>query len=623
MKKAILIVLMALMLVIPAYAAEGDVATDQPIQQEQEPVVVASLEELQAAIDAAEDGDTIILLNKIILNNVSLICEKDIAIKGIADSDCFFSISGDCELSGLKLFSDCSRSTFALIESIGNKVCNVKISDCQFIRNGNNNVFNSTLLINIFSGNIVFENCKFLNEEGTTLSISSAATVNIENCFFTGTHTLFAGGAINNSGHLTINNTEIVGNSSGLGGAIYNDGLLTVSNSIIRRNTGKNEFDVVEGNDIYSRGVLTITDEQSADEGFYEETTGEKLALPLTDYTGIARLTYLTEEQAAEYFAPAPDDNNGEDTPPEQPQPPQQPGDQTGDDDTTGGEQPPQGPAQPPEGEGTDNPDNPDSGDQNAPQEPVQPPQDGNEDDPTDTPSQPPQDDTPDNPTDTTPNTPQPPQKPSDGGNGDYDDYTPPIDYRPSQRPTKPTEDDTPQEQPDIPAITKPQLACNGAVIDTSRTVVLLGYGDGLPHEDDPLTRAQLATIIYRLLDDESVAKYSNARLAFADVAADAWYTTSVKTIQAAGIVNGVGNGRYDPNGKVTWSQILAVLSRFVEQKEYTLQHIQYSGWAQEAIQTAVALNWIEDRADFTPDAVISRGELVQLVNSVLELYRA
>ena len=623
MKKAILIVLMALMLVIPAYAAEGDPATDQSIQQEQEPVVVATLEELQTAIDVAEDGDTIILSKKIILDNVSLICKKDITIKGIADSDCFFSISGECELSGLKLFSDCSNLTFALIESGSNKVCNVKINGCQFIRNGNNDVFNSTFLINIFSGNVEFKNCEFLNEESTTLSISSAATVNIENCFFTGTHTLFAGGAINNSGHLTINNTEIVDNSSGLGGAIYNDGSLTISSSIIRRNIGKNEFDVVEGNDIYSRGVLTITDEQSADEGFYEETTGEKLALPLTDYTGIARLTYLTEEQAAEYFAPAPDDNNGEDTPPEQPQPPQQPGDQTGDDDTTGGEQPPQGPAQPPEGEGTDNPDNPDSGDQNAPQEPVQPPQDGNEDDPTDTPSQPPQDDTPDNPTDTTPNTPQPPQKPSDGGNGDYDDYTPPIDYRPSQRPTKPTEDDTPQEQPDIPAITKPQLACNGAVIDTSRTVVLLGYGDGLPHEDDPLTRAQLATIIYRLLDDESVAKYSNARLAFADVAADAWYTTSVKTIQAAGIVNGVGNGRYDPNGKVTWSQILAVLSRFVEQKEYTLQHIQYSGWAQEAIQTAVALNWIEDRADFTPDAVISRGELVQLVNSVLELYRA
>ena len=388
---------------------------------------------------------------------------------------------------------------------------------------------------------------------------------------------MFAGGAINNSGHLTINNTEIVDNSSGLGGAIYNDGSLTISSSIIRRNIGKNEFDVVEGNDIYSRGVLTITDEQSADEGFYEETTGEKLALPLMDYTGIARLTYLTEEEAAEYFPPE----------------------------------------QSPEGEDKDNPaENPDNTDQDIPQKPEQPPEQ---------PIEPPKDNATDDPADTIPDTPQQPQEPADGGN----DYTPPVDYRPSQRPTrpststKPTGDSKPQTQPDTPAPAKPQLACNGAVIDTSRTVVLLGYGDGLPHEDDPLTRAQLATIIYRLLDDESVAKYSNARLAFADVAADAWYTTSVKTIQAAGIVNGVGNGRYDPNGKVTWSQILAVLSRFVEQKEYTLQHIQYSGWAQEAIQTAVALNWIEDRADFTPDAVISRGELVQLVNSVLELYRA
>ena len=623
-------------LAVPAYAneIESSFVSEQTIQQEEaiEPVVVASLVELQAAIDAAEDGDTIILSKTITLNNVSLICTKDIEIRERTDNHCFFSINGDCELSGLTILSDYSRSTFALVESIGSKTCNVKISDCQFIRNGNNDVLNNMFLINIFSGNVVFENCKFLNEESTTLSISSAAAVSIENCFFTGTHTLFAGGAINNSGHLTINNTEIVGNSSGLGGAIYNDGSLIVSNSIIRRNTGKNEFDVVEGNDIYSRGVLTIVDELSADEGFYEETTGEKVELPLVDYVGTARLTYLTEEQAAEYFAPALDDNNGEDTSPEQPQPPQQPGDQTEDNDTTGEEQPPQGTTQPPIGEGADNPDNPDSGDQNTPQKPVQPPQDGNEDDPTDTPSQPPQeptqppqDDTPDKPTDTTPDTPQPPQKPSDGNSGNDDDYTPPVDYRPSQRPTKPstgtrpTEGNKPQEQP-TPA--KPQLACNGAVIDTSKTVALLGYGDGLLHEDDPLSRAQLATIIYRLLEDDSIAKYSNAQVAFSDVAADAWYAPYVRVIQAAGIVNGVGNGKYNPNGTVTWAQIITILTRFVEPQEHTLQHIQYSGWAEQAIQTAVSLGWIEDSADVTPDAVISRGELVRFVNGVLAMYR-
>jgi len=72
----------------------------------------------------------------------------------------------------------------------------------------------------------------------------------------------------------------------------------------------------------------------------------------------------------------------------------------------------------------------------------------------------------------------------------------------------------------------------------------------------------------------------------------------------------------------VTWVQIVTVLSRFVEPQEYTLQHIQYDGWAQEAVQTAVALGWIEDSADFKPDSIISRGELVQLVNRVLELNR-
>ena len=633
MRKAILILLMALVLVIPAYAAEGDAATDQPIQQEQEPVVVATLDELQAAINAAKDGDTIILLKKIDLNNVSLICTKDITIRGGTDNHCFFSISGDCELSGLKILSDDSRSTFALIENIGNKVCNVKINDCQFIRNGNNDLFNNTFLINIFSGNVEFKNCKFLNEESTSLHISSEATVNIENCFFTGTHTLFAGGAIYNSGYLAINNSKIADNSSGLGGAIYNDGSLSISNSIIKGNVGKNEFDVVEGNDIYSRGVLTITDEQSADSGFYEETTGEKLALPLVDYTGTARLTYLTEEQAADYFAPALDDNKDEDTPPEQPQ---EPGDQTGDDDTTGGEQPPQGPTQPPEGEGTDNPDNPDSGDQNTPQQPEQPPHGSNEDDPTDTPPQPPeqpteppQDDTPDNPADTAPDTPQPPQKPSDGDNSGDDNYIPPADYTPLQRPiwpvvtAKPTEDNKPQDQPkNNPAPAKPQLACNGAVIDISRTVVLLGYGDGLLHEGEPLTRAQMATVIYRLLDDESIALYSNTQVAFTDVAADAWYAPYVRVIQAAGIVNGVGDGKYDPEGTVTWAQIITILTRFVEQQDYTLQHIQYNGWATQAIQTAVSLGWIEDRADFSPDAVIGRGELAQLINDVLALYR-
>ena len=173
------------------------------------------------------------------------------------------------------------------------------------------------------------------------------------------------------------------------------------------------------------------------------------------------------------------------------------------------------------------------------------------------------------------------------------------------------------------PTAPAPTLVCGNAVLDTSRSVVLQGYGDGLLHLEDSLTRAQMATILYRLLDEKSIAEYEAAEAAFTDVPADMWCSRYVSTIAKAGIVAGVGNGCFYPNDKLTWAQILTVLSRFTEPKACALQHIQYDGWAVEAVQTAVALGWIEDSADFAPNAIISRGDFMQLVNGVLTLYRA
>lgn len=631
MRKAILIVLMALVLVIPAYAAEGDPATDQPIQQEQEPVVVATLDELQAAIDAAEDGDTICIANTISISGEVIETDKNIVITH-SDEFCgtMFRIKDGTIISGFKFIDNSNGDDSNITIGIISAPDEVVVRQCSFNCSGNG----LTRFIDI-SGGILetfakIENCTFNGATNGAVSAKGNTNVVIDSCIFNGNSNYLPGGSISTSEKLFIRNSVILGGSATSGGGIFNRGELTISGCQINDNTVASPQ---YGSDIFSIGTLTISDIVQENYNYYEESTGEKVILPLVDYKNDTKLICLTEKQAADYFAPALDDNKDEDTPPEQPQ---EPGDQTGDDDTTGGEQPPQGPTQPPEGEGTDNPDNPDSGDQNTPQQPEQPPHGGNEDDPTDTPPQtpeqpeePPQGDASDKPVDTTPDTPQPPQKPSDGDNSGDDNYTPPADYRPSQRPiwpvvtVKPTEDNKPQDQPENnPAPAKPQLACNGAVIDASRTVVLLGYGDGLLHESDPLTRAQLATIIFRLLDDDSIALYSNTQVTFTDVAADAWYAPYVRVIQAAGIVNGVGDGKYDPEGTVTWAQIITILTRFVEQQNYTLQHIQYQDWAEQAIQTAVARGWIEDRADFTPDAVIGRGELAQLINNVLALYR-
>lgn len=209
---------------------------------------------------------------------------------------------------------------------------------------------------------------------------------------------------------------------------------------------------------------------------------------------------------------------------------------------------------------------------------------------------------------------PEPTPEPTPTPDNDDDD-TPPV-----SRPSRPSRPAVSKPKPTAPA---PTLVCGNAVLDTSSSVVLQGYGDGLLHLEDSLTRAQMATILYRLLDEKSIAEYEAAEAAFTDVPADMWCSRYVSTIAKAGIVAGVGNGCFYPNDKLTWAQILTVLSRFTEPKACALQHIQYDGWAVEAVQTAVALGWIEDSADFAPNAIISRGDFMQLVNGVLTLYRA
>ena len=587
--------------------------------------------------DAAEDGDTIAISSKIEIRENCSVGVEDKVITVVPDSSLtdnalFYVVPYDIE-----------NVVFENIVMDGNEIDNLSAIDFGIykpsVENGTITISNVTFqhfncnysVLTLHWLNAIIQDCVFTyNTTGRScmeISINASATVTnttfidnyassngsgigircngnaiIDGCTIKDNKTLensfgrSGGGIYIDSGKtVEIRNTIITGNSADVGGGILNDGKLKMIDTIIYGNQASGCADDIRSfqnsslSVQYSVGMketYSIIDLDDEPVGFYSDY----------DYNRFDKEThieFLGETLELENILP----NNSlfgakfifaselPEPPTEPPQPPQE-GDQTGDDDNaTGGEQPSQEPTQPPQGGSGDNP------------------------------------------ADTTPNTPQPPQKPSDGGNSN-DDYTPPIDYRPSQRPVKPStgpkpeEDSKPQEQPDVPASTKPQLACNGAMIDTSRTVVLLGYGDGLLHENDPLTRAQLATIIYRLLDDDSIAKYSNAQLAFSDVAADAWYAPYVRVIQSAKIVNGVGGGKYNPNGTVTWAQVVTILSRFVEPQEYAMQHISYDGWAIEAIQTAAANGWIMDSADFDPDAIISRGELVRLVNGVLAMYR-
>lgn len=541
-----------------AYDIEGGKQSQE--SENQTTVTVSTLEELETAIAAAEDGDTIALSATIQFDGRNLISDKDITLVRAENfSNNFFRFYYKAgQISGITIYDDMESIGAVSIENTNSADCKVTFSDCNFI--GENNPFSFS--VNIFSGNVEFSNCSFESNKDSALNIGLDSTVVVDGCTFADNETIMQGAAIKNAGCLELKNSVIENNQAGIGGGIYNTGMLSITNCQFMDNTSVDD----KSADIYSSGTLTITDDPQDGAGYYEESIGEKVSLPLADYTSTAKLKWLTDEQAAEYFAPVEPDEPEE----QEPSP----------DDTEDG------------GEATDAPVTP-------PNQPEQP-EDGNGD------SLPSEDEEP-------PTTPESPQdKPDDNEN----DHEPTIIYRPVYVyvPVEP--------EPEEPEPVEPSLICGDAVIDVSRSVVLDGYTDGLLHLEDGLTRAQFMTILYRLLDEETLERYETTDTVFTDVAPDAWYCRYVSTIANAGIVCGTGDGNFDPEAQLTWGHIVTILSRFVEPQECELQNIQYDGWAADAVETAVVLGWITDHAAFNPDAAINRGELAYFINYVLGLYR-
>ena len=541
----LLVFTLVLSMATSAFAAEGTDCGEQPQDQEDQTApTVSTLEELQAAIAAAKDGDTIAISEEITLDAVTLETNKRIVIirSDTYPSGTLIRLYNGAKISGF-IFEEPTDSTIICVSSWETAI---EIKNCQFIGNS----MNTQSFINAYGGinypnQVRIDSCYFDGATKSAIVCTNGLTLTITDSGFTDNSSLTQGGAIYSSSTLILDNCIFTGNKAVSGGGVYCSGDLTITDCQFSENQIENK---TFGTDILSLGILTMTDDPRDGTGYYEESTGEKIVLPLTDYASTAKLIFLTDEQAAEYFAPEEPDN-----PDEEP-------------DT------PETPSEPPE-----QPDNGEDGD--APIEPEE-----------------------------SPTTPEGPQDKPDSSD---DDYEPPV-YRPV-RPTKPVE---PEPQP------APSLICNNAVIDTSRSAKLQGYGDGLLHEDDSLSRAQMATIVYRLLDDESVAALSVPSSSFTDVDASAWYAPFVLTLADAGVVGGTGNGYFAPDSPTTWVQLLTVLGRFVERQECALQHIRYDGWARPAIETAVALGWIEDSAEIVPDDVITRGEAVELINMVLKQYR-
>lgn len=153
----------------------------------------------------------------------------------------------------------------------------------------------------------------------------------------------------------------------------------------------------------------------------------------------------------------------------------------------------------------------------------------------------------------------------------------------------------------------------------------VMGYPDGTVRPNGSITRAEVSTILFRLLSDKTRDEYFTTESSFTDVKAGAWYNNSIATLEKAGvIVDTAKGGAFRPNEAITRAELAAMLAQFSDAKPVKgvkFSDVSAEHWAYEAIAIAAKMGWIEGYPDgtFRPDATITRAEMMTLVNRTLE----
>lgn len=150
----------------------------------------------------------------------------------------------------------------------------------------------------------------------------------------------------------------------------------------------------------------------------------------------------------------------------------------------------------------------------------------------------------------------------------------------------------------------------------------IIGTPEGLSLPTANVTRAEVATIFFRLMTDDARAKFDSLDNNFSDVAKGKWYNRAISTLAKAGIIKGDPAGTYRPDDPITRAEMAAIIARFGDFKEGGKTFSDISGhWAQKYIELAASNGWINGNPDgtFKPNNNITRAETVAMINRVLD----
>lgn len=156
----------------------------------------------------------------------------------------------------------------------------------------------------------------------------------------------------------------------------------------------------------------------------------------------------------------------------------------------------------------------------------------------------------------------------------------------------------------------------------TDHFAYIVGYGNSEVRPQNNITRAEVATIFFRLLTDDVRDENLTKTNRYSDVAATAWYNTAVSTLSSMGIITGYPDGTFRPNAAITRAEFAAIAARFDNDGDKTAAKFSdiATHWAKDEISIAYNNGWINGYPDgtFGPQRDITRAETMTLVNRVL-----
>lgn len=156
----------------------------------------------------------------------------------------------------------------------------------------------------------------------------------------------------------------------------------------------------------------------------------------------------------------------------------------------------------------------------------------------------------------------------------------------------------------------------------TDHFAYIVGYGNGEVRPQNNITRAEVATIFFRLLTDDVRDENLTKTNRYSDVTRADWYNTAVSALSSMGIITGYPDGTFRPNAAITRAEFAAIAARFDNDGDKTAAKFSdiATHWAKDEISIAYNNGWITGYPDgtFGPQRDITRAETMTLVNRVL-----